>query len=66
MYNSMTKKKTPARYYSQKNNNVEQSALRQRALKEILTNIRNGAMISPAIFAIEQLYKPNTMKEEKE
>jgi len=38
---------------------IDRAAERQRTLKEILINIRNGAMISPAIFAIEQLYRPN-------
>lgn len=35
---------------------IDREAERQRTLKEILINVRNGAMITPAIFVIEQLY----------
>ena len=38
---------------------IDREVLRQRALKELLLEVRNGAMISPIIFKIEQLYKVN-------
>lgn len=58
----LKKEKKPVnRYQRIAGNKLERTAARQRALKQILLNIRNGAMITPAIWAIEQLYNPENL-----
>jgi len=44
------------RHESPKLTKIEREADRQRELKQLLINVRNGAMITPVIYKIEQMY----------